>query len=192
MTDSPAVRAPSLPAGPRLPRAMQTLGFVFFPRQFIDACRRRYGDVVTFGTPVRPAFVMVFEPEGVKQVFRGPPERLRAGEANARLGPVVGARSVLLLDGAEHLRQRRLMLPSFHGERMRAYEEVMLEAADRAIDGWPVGREFTLLPSMRSLTLEVIVRAVFGVEEGPRAARSSSAACGRCSTRSGRRVGRAR
>ena len=70
----------------------------------------------------------------MKQVFRGSPEQLRAGEANAPLGPVLGERSVLLLDGAEHLRQRRLMLPSFHGERMRAYEAVMREAADRAID----------------------------------------------------------
>ena len=61
------------------------------------------------------------------------------------LGPVVGERSVLLADGAEHMRQRKLLLPPFHGERMRAYEEVMREAADRAIDGWPVGEPFALL-----------------------------------------------
>jgi cytochrome P450 len=112
--------------------------------------------------------VIVFEPETVKQVFRGSADQLHAGEANAVLGPVVGARSVLLLDGAEHLRHRRLMLPAFHGERMRAYEDVMIAAADRALDGWPVGQPFALLPSMQSLTLDVIVRAVFGVEEGPR------------------------
>ena len=75
---------------------------------------------------------------------------------------------MLLLDGAEHLRERKLLLPPFHGERMRAYERVMTEAADTAIDSWPVGREFTLIPSMRSLTLDVILRAVFGVDEGPR------------------------
>ena len=84
------------------------------------------------------------------------------------LGPVVGARSVLLLDGAEHMRQRKLLLPPFHGERMRAYEQTMRDAADRAIDSWPVGRDFTLLPSMQALTLDVIARAVFGVAEGPR------------------------
>jgi cytochrome P450 family 135 len=158
----------SLPAGPRLPRLIQTLGFVFFPRQFVDGCRRRYGDVVTFSTMFDSRFVMVFDPESIKQVFRGPPEQLHAGEANAPLGPVVGARSVLLLDGAEHLRQRRLMLPPFHGERMRQYASVMVEAADRAIDAWPVGKPFTLLPWMQSLTLDVIMSAVFGVEEGPR------------------------
>ena len=157
-----------MPPGPRLPRLVQTLGFLFANTRFLDGCRRRYGDVVTFSTLFDPRFVMVFDPEVVKQVFRAPPERLRAGEANAVLGPVVGPRSVLLLDGAEHLRQRRLMLPPFHGERMRAYEAVMCEAADRAIDSWPVGEAFTLLPTMQSLTLDVILRAVFGVEEGRR------------------------
>ena len=162
---TPAVR---LPPGPPLPRTLQTLGFVFAPARFLDACRRRYGDVVSFSTLFDSRFVIVFEPDALKQVFRGPADRLHAGEANAVLGPVVGSRSVLLLDGAEHLRHRRLMLPSFHGERMRAYEQVMCAATDRAIDGWPVGRPFPLLASMQSITLDVIVRAVFGVEEGPR------------------------
>src|SRR5215211_3725659 len=160
--------ASTLPPGPRLPRWLQTAGFIFAPGPWIEACRRRYGDLVTFRSLFDPGFVMVFEPELVKQVFRGSPERLRAGEANAVLGPVVGERSVLLLDGAEHLRQRKLLLPPFHGQRMRAYEVVMREAADRAIDSWPVGRAFTLLPSMQSLTLEVIARAVFGVDAGSR------------------------
>ena len=158
----------SMPPGPRLPRAVQTLGFIFFPVPFIEGCRRRYGDVVTMGTLFDSRFVMVFDPGSVKQIFRGSPDQLRAGEANAPLGPVLGERSVLLLDGAEHIRHRRLMLPSFHGERMRAYEAVMRESADRAIDAWPVGETFKLLPSMQSLTLDVIMRAVFGLEEGPR------------------------
>jgi cytochrome P450 len=148
---------------------MQTLGFLLFPRAWMDSCRRRYGDdAVTFSSLFDPQFVMVFHPDLVKQVFRGPPDRLRAGEANAPLGAVLGQRSVLLLDGAEHLRHRRLMLPAFHGERMREYEEVMRDAADRAIDGWPVGEQFTLLRTMQSLTLDVIMSAVFGIEAGPR------------------------
>ena len=134
----------------------------------MDSCRRRYGDAVTFSSLFDPKFVMVFHPDLVKQVFRGPPERLRAGEANAPLGAVLGQRSVLLLDGAEHLRHRRLMLPAFHGERMREYADVMREATDRAIDGWPVGEQFALLRSMQSLTLDVIMSAVFGIEAGPR------------------------
>jgi cytochrome P450 family 135 len=157
-----------MPPGPRLPRLVQTLGFLFAPAPFLDAVRRRHGDVVTMRTLFDPRFVMVFDPEVVKQVFRGPPEQLRAGEANAPLGPVLGERSVLLLDGAEHLRHRRLMLPSFHGERMREYESVMRTAADRAIDSWPVGETFRLLPHLQSLTLDVIMHAVFGVEAGER------------------------
>jgi cytochrome P450 family 135 len=163
-----AAATSSLPPGPRLPRWLQTAGFMFVPRFFVHAVHKRYGDVVLLRTLFDSSFVMVFEPELVKQVFRAPPDRLRAGEANAVLGPVLGERSVLLLDGAEHMRQRKLLLPSFHGERMRAYESVMREAADRAIDSWPLGRPFPLMPSMHSLTLEVIARAVFGVEEGRR------------------------
>ena len=76
-------RPSGFPPGPPLPRLVQTLGFIFAPGRFLDACRQRYGDVVTFGTLFDPRFVMVFEPEGVKQVFRGPADQLHAGEADA-------------------------------------------------------------------------------------------------------------
>src|SRR5437764_4064413 len=158
----------SLPPGPRLPRLMQTLGFIVSPRRYLRWVHRRYGEVVTLSTLFDSRFVMVFEPEIVKQVFKGSPDQLRAGEANALLGPVLGERSVLLLDGAEHLRHRRLMLPAFHGQRMKAYGSIMRDAGDREIDSWPVGDSFELLPAMQALTLDVIMRAVFGVSEGQR------------------------
>jgi cytochrome P450 family 135 len=160
----------AFPPGPALPPLLQTLAFVLRPVPFIEGARRRYGDVVTFGTAFDSRFVMVFDPDLVKEIFRAPPDRLRAGEANAILWPVLGERSVLLLDGAEHIRQRRLMLPPFHGERMRAYEAAMRDAADRQIESWPVGNPFTLLPAMHALTLDVIMRAVFGVTDEERAA----------------------
>ncbi|MEA2352097.1 MAG: cytochrome family [Thermoleophilaceae bacterium] len=158
----------SLPPGPRLPRFVQTLGFIVGAPRYLRWARRRYGDVVTMSTLFDSRFVMVFEPELIKQVFKGSPHQLRAGEANALLGPILGERSVLLLDGDEHLRQRRLMLPAFHGQRMKAYDAIMREATDREIDAWPVGEAFELMPSMQALTLDVIMRAVFGVAEGPR------------------------
>ena len=158
----------TLPPGPRLPRALQTAGFLLAPVRFTDAARRRYGDVVWFRTYMDPGFAMVFEPTLVKQVMQAPPDRLRAGEANALLEPIVGRRSVLLLDGKEHLRHRRLMLPPFHGARLRTYETLIRRAADREMNGWPEGTEFELLPSMQSLTLDVIMGAVFGVGEGDR------------------------
>jgi cytochrome P450 family 135 len=158
---------PELPPGPRLPRIVQTAGFMLAGPRFLEACRRRYGNAVTFSTVFDQGFVMVFDPTMVKEVFQGSNDQLHAGEANALLGPVLGERSVLLLDGAEHLRHRRLMLPPFHGRAMQAYAEVMREAADREIESWAVGEPFAILPSMQSLTLAVIMRAVFGFEPGP-------------------------
>jgi cytochrome P450 family 135 len=148
---------------------VQTLGFLFAGRRFLDACRRRYGDVVTMSTAFDSNFVMVFDPDLLKKVFQAPPDQLRAGEANALLGQILGQRSVLVLDGAEHLRQRKLMLPPFHGKRLKTYEDTMRAAADRAIDSWPIGEPFTLMPELQRVTLDVIMHAVWGVEEGPRA-----------------------
>jgi cytochrome P450 family 135 len=161
--------ANALPPGPRLSRVLQTAGFLIGGARFLEACRRRYGDVVSFSTLFDSSFVMVFDPALVKQVFQGSGQRLHAGEANALLGPILGQRSVLLLDEGEHLRHRRLMLPSFHGARVQAYAEVIREATDHEIDSWPVGRAFPLHPSMQALTLGVIIRAVFGYEPGAEA-----------------------
>jgi cytochrome P450 len=163
-----AMQPAGTPPGPPLPAALQTLGFLTAGAGFLQACRRRYGDVVWFRTLFDPGFVMVFDPAIVKQVFQAPPDRLRAGEANAPLSMVLGPRSVLVLDGAEHLRHRRLMLPPFHGRRLAAHEQAMRDAADRSIDSWPVESEFELLPHMYVLTLDVIARAVFGIEEHER------------------------
>jgi cytochrome P450 len=145
---------------------LQTAGFMLFGTRFLEAMRRRYGDAVTLRTVFDERFVMVFDPELVKQVFQGSTERLHAGEANALLGPILGQRSVLLLDGAEHLRHRRLMLPSFHGRQMLAHAETMRACADAEIDSWPVGEPFTMLETMQSLTLRIILRAVFGYAPG--------------------------
>ena len=161
-----AAIAPQLPPGPRLPRVVQTAGFILAGTRFLEACRRRYGNAVTLSTLFDSPFVMVFDPALVKELFQGPGEQLHAGEANSLLGPVLGERSVLLLDGAEHLRHRRLMLPQFHGARTQAYAEVMRESADLEIDSWPIAEPFAIHASMQSLTLRVIMRAVFGYQGG--------------------------
>jgi cytochrome P450 len=115
-----------------------------------------------------PPMVFVSHPAAVREVFKGDPELLRAGEGNRILEASLGRRSLLLLDGAEHLAERKLMLPPFHGERMRAYGELMETVAAREFAGWPEGRPFDTAPSFRRITLEVIVRAVFGVEDDER------------------------
>jgi cytochrome P450 family 135 len=158
---------PRLPPAVALPRFLQTLGFVFGGRRFLAYCQRRYGGAVYMRTVFDDGFVMVFDPSLVKEVFQGPHQQLNAGEANALLGPLLGERSVLVLDGTEHLRHRKLMLPPFHGRRMQLYEDAVRDAADAEIDGWPLDEPFTLHPSLQTLTLRVIVRAVFGYEAGP-------------------------
>jgi cytochrome P450 len=146
---------------------LQTLGFMLGGRRYLEACRRRYGGAVTMSTLFDGPFVMLFDPALVKQVFQGSNEQLHAGEANALLGPLLGQRSILVLDESEHLRHRRLMLPPFHGQRMQAYGQAMIAAADGEIDGWPVGEPFAVLPSMQALTLQVVMRVVFGFDPGP-------------------------
>jgi cytochrome P450 len=128
-------------------------------------CRERYGDMFTLRVAHEGTWVFLADPDAVKQVFTGDPNVLRAGAANVVLEPVVGRRSVLLLDEPDHMRQRKLMLPPFHGERMQRYGELMRDVAATEIERWPAGQPLRLWPSMQAITLEVIMRAVFGVNE---------------------------
>ena len=125
----------SLPPGSRLPPVLQTARWVVRPGAFMEECRDRYGP--TFTIRLLPDGDMVFltEPETIKQVFTGSAELLHAGEGNRLLGPVLGEHSVLLLDEKPHLRQRKLMLPAFHGERMQAYQTIIEEVTERELAG---------------------------------------------------------
>jgi cytochrome P450 len=129
----------------------------------------RYGDVFSSRFPVFGRVVYVAEPSLVKEVFAGDPKTFHAGEANAlALGDALGEHSLLTLDEERHMSQRKLLLPPFHGESVRRYVDVMAEATEREVAGWPVGRAFSLRPRMQAITLEVILRAVFGVRDGER------------------------
>jgi cytochrome P450 len=136
---------------------------------------RRYGDMFTLRISHEGTWVFLTDPDAVKQVFTGDPRLLHAGEANVVLLPVLGSKSVLLLDEQEHMAQRKLMLPSFHGQRMRSYEQVMTEVAVREIERWPLGAPLSAWPTMQAITLEVILRTVFGVQEGDRLRRLGDA-----------------
>ena len=160
----PGASSPVLPNGPGYPRIVQAWLWLKRPTWFLDRCSRAYGDVFTMRLPMGINMVHIARPELVKAVFGGDNDVLRAGEANATiLEPLVGPHSVLVLDGPEHLRQRKLILPAFHGDRMRAWEASVREITQAEIARWPVGRPFALRPSMQSITLDVIVRVVFGV-----------------------------
>jgi cytochrome P450 len=157
-----------LPPGPPLPRALQTFAWVNRPGPFLQGARERYGDTFTIKIGYEPTWVIVSHPDAVREVFTADPSLLHAGEANVILRPVVGSRSVLLLDEAPHLRQRRLLLPPFHGDRMKAYGELIDEIARREVARWPRGRGFPLHERMQDVTLEVVLHAIFGVRDARR------------------------
>jgi cytochrome P450 len=131
----------------------------------MDRCARSLGDsfTITF-FPSGLKLAVVSDPEAVKTVFTAPPELAPSGTSNSPVAPIVGPSSVLVLTGPEHLRQRKLLLPPFHGERMREYEDVIVQATQRDMASWPLGSPMQLQERTRAITLEVILRAVFGVE----------------------------
>jgi cytochrome P450 family 135 len=159
-----------LPPGPPLPRAAQTAIWSRQARRMLYACQDRYGDVFTLKIVHEGTWVMLADPEAIKQVFTGDPRVFHAGEGNQILEPFLGRNSILVLDEKPHMSQRKLLLPPFHGERMQDYGKTMSEVAAREIDGWPTGVPYKLRPRMQAMTLEIILRTVFGVRDGERLA----------------------
>ncbi|MGA2165954.1 MAG: cytochrome P450 [Solirubrobacteraceae bacterium] len=159
------MRQPSLPPGTRLPRLAQSALWAVYPGALSRYCKRRFGPTFTLRPLGIGDVVVLTQPEAIKEVFTGNREVLRAGEANAVMGPIVGRHSLLTLDGERHIRHRRLVSPSFHGEAVRAYGERVAEIAAAEVDRWPVGKEFPIRPRMQAITLEVILRTVVGVSD---------------------------
>jgi cytochrome P450 family 135 len=163
--DAPSV---ALPPEPSIPPLLQTLRWAFRPIPFMEDCRRRFGD--SFGVRFlgfeRP-MVLISDPEAIKALYRERSHGLPPGR-NIVLEPILGSTSLLIQEGAEHLSRRKLMLPPFHGERMRSYESTMNEIVAAEIDSWPLHAEFPIHARMQAVTLEVILQVVFGVSSGPR------------------------
>ncbi len=157
-----------LPPGPRLPPLIQGMGFWSRPLAWLERCRAKYGRRFTTRFPLSPYFVILSDPDEVKQVFTAPPDVLHPGQGARILEPLVGSNSVLLLDGDAHMGQRKLMLPAFHGQKMAALSGLMAEVAEREVGSWPRGETVELHPRMQRLTLEIILRAAFGLDPGPR------------------------
>jgi cytochrome P450 len=153
-----------------MPRALQTAIWSRQAQWMLGQCRARFGPMFTLQIAYEGHWVMVSDPEIVKQVFTGDPKVFHAGEGNQILRPILGDNSLLVLDEKQHISQRRLLLPPFHGERMQAYGETMSEIAAREIESWPTGTPYQLRPRMQAITLEIILATVFGVEGGERMA----------------------
>ncbi len=160
-----------LPPGPRWPALLQSLALMRFRHQFVPAMHKRYGDVFTVRTVPKAAPLVLFaRPEHAKEIFAGDPEVFHAGKGNAILGPIMGEHSLLLQDSAEHRRARKLLMPAFNGAALRGYESVVTRLAKDEVGSWTPGVPFRSLDRMNALTLEVILRVVFGVTDEQRLA----------------------
>jgi cytochrome P450 len=157
-----------LPPGPRLPPAVQLLGTWLRPGMSMVAAMRHYGRRVTVNIPFQPPLVMISDPEEVKEIFKLPPDVAHPGQGARILEPILGRYSLILLDEDLHLEHRRLLLPAFHGDRMKLLVDLMRELTDAELDTWPTDTPVSLHAHLQTLTLEVILRAVFGMEKGQR------------------------
>jgi cytochrome P450 len=167
-----ATKPTRFPPGTRLPAMAQVGLYAHDPLGFLIRFQRRYGDIFTVSFPFFRRLVYVADPKLVKELFTTSPEQAHAGEANATvLEPALGPNSVLTLDEAPHMRQRKLLLPPFHGERIERYGELIREVTLREMESWPVGQPFALRPHTQRITLAVIMRAVFGVHDEERLVR---------------------
>jgi len=167
----PPVDTTGLPPGPRWPTLVQTAGLLRFRHRFHPYLHRRYGDVFTVRlVPGGRPLVFFTRPEHTKEIFAGDPEVFHAGKANAILGPIMGQHSLLLQDSTEHKRARKLLMPAFNGHALREYESLVTELARAEVGSWRTGSELRSLDRMNALTLEVILRVVFGVTDSARLA----------------------
>ena len=157
-----------LPPGPRTPGILQALLFARDPLGSTMAVHRRFGEPFTVKSPGFGTSVVFSAPELVKQIVTGDPQVFHAGLANAPIRPVLGPWSLLALDRAPHMRQRKLLLPPFHGERLRSYAGLIGELAEREVASWPLGAPFRMHERMERLTLEVILEVVFGIADTAR------------------------
>lgn len=167
----PPVDATGLPAGPRWPVLVQSSALLRFRHWFHPYLHRKYGDTFTVRlVPGGRPLVFFTRPEHAKEIFAGDPEVFHAGKGNSILGPIMGQHSLLLQDGGEHKRARKLLMPAFNGHALREYESLVTELAREEVGRWRSGSEFRSLDRMNALTLEVILRVVFGVTDEARLA----------------------
>lgn len=157
-----------LPKGPSLPTALQSLLFIVAPYQTMPRWHRQFGDI--FSVSLAPAghAVVLANPDHIREVFAGPSTVFHAGEGNAILKQIMGDNSVLLLDEEAHLAARKRVMAAFHGETMRGWGERIEQITAEQMRRWPVGRAFPVHSSMNDISLEVIMRIVFGMTDNAR------------------------
>ena len=153
------------PPSPRTPTLLNLLRWIIQPIEYLDECDRRFGDWFQLDFGTGSSFVFLSDPKAIEQLFTAPIGAFDSGRGNWLLRPTLGDNSLLLLDGEQHQRQRQLIMPSFHGERMRTYGAIIRQITDRVTQQWQVGKPFSVRPFMQEISLRVIMQAVFGLAE---------------------------
>jgi cytochrome P450 len=160
----------TLPIGPQTPSLLQTVQLIAQPTQFLDTCRERYGD--PFTTRVlglnSPPVVFFGDPEAIAEIFTLPSSKLDFRKATHVFEPLMGEQSIILQEGRSHQRLRQLMMPPFHGDRMRSYGQLICDITQQAITGWTTGSIVSIHEVMPQITLQIILQVVFGIEPGLR------------------------
>lgn len=155
----------SLPAGPQSPPFFQVLQWIGRPIKLMQSCAERYGDSFTMRWGSLGNLVFFSHPQAIQEIFTMDPQRFDAGVSNSLLAPLLGNTSMLLLDGAPHQRQRQLLMPPFHGDRMRTYGDLIDTVTKQVAAEWRVGEAFSVRQSLQDISLQVILQAVFGVTD---------------------------
>ena len=155
-----------LPDGPKTAPWLQLIQWIADPLGYMETCAQGYGDVFTVRLGrVFPPLVFVSNPQAIQEIFTADPKRFDSGRSNRILQPLVGENSLFLLDGDRHQQQRRLLMPPFHGERMRAYGDLICAIAEQVSSKWVIDKPFSVRGAMQEITLRVILQAVFGIHE---------------------------
>ncbi len=157
-----------LPDGPKNPPFLQRLQWIVRPLETLDARSQKYGDTFRVRSNKLTSILYFSSPQALQTIFTADPEQLNSAEGNQLLKPLLGDHSLILLDGKSHQRQRQLLMPPFHGERMRAYGHLICAITEQVISQWLPGKPFAVRPAMQEISLRVILSAVFGLHSGPR------------------------
>jgi cytochrome P450 family 110 len=157
----------TLPPGPQTPRYLRTLKLIFRPIAYLDDYGRRYGDFFRVGSAKTP-FVYVNHPQAIQAIFTASPDTFDTAQGDGFLRLLLGDNSLLFLDGDRHQHQRRLLMPPFHGDRLRAYSQLICDITQQVTQQWEIGKSFNVRAAMQEITLRTILKAVFGLNEGDR------------------------
>jgi len=162
------MKLPDGPSDPLLIRRLRTIRWIFRPLEVLEDLTKRYGETFVVSKNTSPLVVYFSNPKAIQQIFTADPELFEIGSGNDILLPLLGEHSMILLDSDRHQRQRRLLMPPFHGDRMRTYGQLICSITKQVISQWRIGKPFVVRASMQEISLRVILSAIFGLHEGER------------------------